>query len=315
MAQRPKGHTPERLHADEVEVDDDLVRGLIRAQFPQWADLHLRRVFSTGTDNVIYRLGRHLGVRMPRVHWAVGQIAKESQWLPRLAPHLPVALPEPVAQGDPGTGYPFPWLVYRWLEGEDALTGKVSDWCQVARDVAAFVCVLQRLDVAGAPPAGYRAGPLAPQDQITRRSITYLASRLDGLIDVSRATAIWEAALWAGPWRGPAVWVHGDLLPGNVLVKNGKLTGIIDWSAAGVGDPACEAMLAWAMPPEARAVYRAELRIDDATWARGRGWALQQAVQFIPYYAETIPDGVAAARFRLEAILNDDVTHAGRSLG
>jgi aminoglycoside phosphotransferase (APT) family kinase protein len=300
------------MHADEVEVDDDLVRGLVRDQFPQWVDLSVRRVPSTGTDNAIYRLGSHLGVRVPRIHWAVGQIAKEILWLPRLAAHLSVALPEPVARGDPGTGYPFPWLVYKWLEGEDALTGPVGEWCALASDTAAFVSELQGIDAASAPPAGYRAGPLAPQDEITRRCIIHL----EGVIDVRRATSVWDAALSADPWPGPAVWVHGDLLPGNVLIRKGRLTGIIDWSAAGVGDPACEAMLAWAMPPEARAVYRTELDMDDATWARGRGWALQQAVQFIPYYKETIPDGVAAAMHRLEAILSeDDDARGGRSRG
>jgi aminoglycoside phosphotransferase (APT) family kinase protein len=290
------------MHTEEIEVDGDLVRGLVSDQFPRWAGLSLEPIASTGTDNAIYRLGRHLGIRLPRIHWAVSQIAKESQWLPRLASHLPAALPVPVAQGVPGRGYPFPWLVYQWLEGEDALTATVGDWCDLGHDVAGFVSALQRVDPAGAPPAGYRAGPLVPQDENTRRCITHL----DGLIDVGRAMSVWDAALSAEPWSGPAVWVHGDLLPGNVLTREGRLTGIIDWSAAGIGDPACEAMLAWAMPAEARAVYRAELDMDDATWARGRGWALQQAVQFIPYYEETIPDGVAAAKRRLAALLNED---------
>jgi aminoglycoside phosphotransferase (APT) family kinase protein len=182
----------------------------------------------------------------------------------------------------------------------------------LARDVARVVSVLERLDVAGAPSAGHRAGSLVPQDETTRRCI----SVLDGLIDVGRATSVWDEALCADAWPGAPVWVHGDLLPGNVLTRGGRLTGIIDWSASGVGDPACEAMLAWAMPPDARAVYRAELGMDDATWARGRGWALQQAVHFIPYYAKTIPDAVTAAKHRLDALLTgDDVPGPGRSRG
>jgi aminoglycoside phosphotransferase (APT) family kinase protein len=289
------------MHLDEVAVDDDLVRGLIRAQFPQWAHLVVQRMPSTGTDNAIYRLGRRMGLRLPRIHWAVHQIAKESEWLPRLAPHLPAALPQPVAQGDPTIGYPYPWLVYTWLDGDDALNRPVEDWCQLARDVAAFVSALQQVDPSGAPPAGHRGGSLVAHDESTKKAIT----RLDGVIDVGPALAVWEAALSADPWPGSPVWVHGDLLPGNVLVRDGRLAGIIDWSAAGIGDPACEAMLAWAMPSDARSVYRAALDMDDATWARGRGWALEQAVHFIPYYAETIPDGVAAARGRLKALLND----------
>ena len=118
---------------------------------------------------------------------------------------------------------------------------------------------------------------------------------------------MWDAALAAHPWVGPPVWVHGDLLPGNVIAREGGLTGIIDWSAAGLGDPACDVMLAWSLPPEAHAAYRAALGVDEATWARARGWAVEQAVNFIPYYADTIPDGVAAARRRLDAVLADDL--------
>jgi aminoglycoside phosphotransferase (APT) family kinase protein len=292
------------MHADEIHVDDELVRSLVDAQLPQWADLPLRRVSSTGTDNAIYRLGDELGVRVPRIHWAVAQIAKEHEWLPRLAPHLPAAVPEPVATGAPGLDYPYPWLVYRWLDGEDALAGAVADWGSLAREVAAFVDALRRVDPAGGPPARGRGGPLAPHDADARRAIR----ALDGEIDVDRALAVWEAALAADPWTGPPVWVHGDLLPGNIVVDGGRLVGVIDWSAAGVGDPACEAMLAWSLPPDACAVYRAALAFDDPTWARARGRALLQAAMFIPYYAETIPDGVAAARRRLDAVLADDGT-------
>jgi aminoglycoside phosphotransferase (APT) family kinase protein len=277
------------------------VRALVGAQFPQWAHLPLRRASSTGTDNAIYRLGGGLGVRVPRIDWAVPQIDTEHDWLPRLAPHLPTAVPEPLARGEPGHGYPYPWLVYRWIDGRDALVGTVDDWCGLARDVAAFVTGLQRIDPTGGPPARNRGGLLAPRDERTRRAIGDLA----GAIDVERATAVWDTALAAPAWSGPPVWVHGDLLPGNVLVRGGRLTGIIDWSAAGVGDPACEAMLAWSLPPDARAAYRAALDLDDATWARARGWCVEQAVAFIPYYADTIPDGVSAARRRLDAVLDD----------
>ncbi|CAA9244029.1 MAG: putative phosphotransferase [uncultured Acidimicrobiales bacterium] len=294
--------TPLKLHADEVEVDDGLVRALIARQLPQWAHLPLRRTASTGTDNAIFRLGEDMGVRVPRIHWAVQQIDKERTWLPRLARHLPVAVPEPLAKGEPGLGYPYPWLVYRWLEGEDALVGRVDDWCALARDVAAFVNALHGIETTGAPPAGARGGLLSRRDASTRRAIASLA----GEIDVGRAAEVWETALAAEPWSGEPVWVHGDLLPGNVLVVGGALAGVIDWSPAGVGDPACDAMFAWSLPLDARAVYRTALAIDDATWARARGWSLEQAATFIPYYARTIPDGVASARRRLDAVLADE---------
>jgi aminoglycoside phosphotransferase (APT) family kinase protein len=235
---------PGRMHAEEVDVDEDLVHRLVAAQFPDWAVLPLRRVSSTGTDNVIYRLGDAYGIRLPRIGWAVDQVAKEAEWLPRLAPNLPTALPEPVAVGEAGCGYPYPWLVYRWIDGMDALSDPVADWVDLAQQVAGFVAALQSLDTADAPPARARGGSLAAVDGATRTAI----ERLAGTIDAARALAVWEEALGADAWTGPPVWVHGDLLPGNVLVRDGTLAGIIDWSAAGIGDPACEAMLGWAMP-------------------------------------------------------------------
>jgi aminoglycoside phosphotransferase (APT) family kinase protein len=289
-----------KLHADEVDVDESLVRNLLRDQFPQCAQLPLRRTASTGTDNAIYRLGDRMGVRVPRIHWAVHQIDIEYQWLGRLAAQLPVAVPEPLAKGAPGDGYPYPWLIYRWLEGEDALASPFVDWNQLARDVAAFVLALQQIDPTAGPPARSRGGPLAPHDKDARRAIRQLDAAL-----ADRAMEIWEEALLADPWTEPPVWVHGDLSPGNVVVADGRLGGIIDWSAAGVGDPACEAMFGWSLPSEARREYFAALDIDDATRARARGWVVEQAAMFIPYYAHTIPVGVEAATRRLTAALNE----------
>jgi aminoglycoside phosphotransferase (APT) family kinase protein len=221
------------MHAEEVDVDDHLVRSLIDSQCPQCAGFGLRRFPATGTDNAIYRLGPELGVRLPRIHWAVGQIAKEYDWLPRLAPQLPVPVPEPVAKGEPGSGYPFPWLVYRWVRGAADLRGAVDDWCRLAHDVAGFVGSLQLVDPTIGPPAGTRGGPLVACDDGARRAIAAIADE----IDADRARAVWDSALAADPWDGGSVWVHGDLLPGNVLVAAGRLTGVIDWSPAGVGDP------------------------------------------------------------------------------
>ncbi|MGH9093391.1 MAG: phosphotransferase, partial [Acidimicrobiales bacterium] len=121
----------------------------------------------------------------------------------------------------------------------------------------------------------------------------------------ARATAVWEDALAAGPWAGPPVWVHGDLLPGNLLVRDGGLAGVVDWSATGVGDPACDAMAAWWLAPAERAHFREVLGLDHAAWRRGRGWALEQAIWFIPYYERTLPSAVAAARARLDAVLEE----------
>jgi aminoglycoside phosphotransferase (APT) family kinase protein len=292
----------QRLHADQVDIDTDLVRRLLHAQFPAWADLPISPVESTGTDNAIHRLGEDLGLRLPKIHWAVGQIEKELEWLPRLAPALPVRLPLAVAVGAPDEGYPWPWLVYRWIDGDNAMVAPAFDPAELARELARFVLALRAVDPTGAPSTtGRRGGGLASFDEATRKAINELRRELD----VARATAVWEEALNAPGWAGPPVWIHGDLLPGNVIVRDGHLSGVIDWSSAGVGDPAGDLMIAWSMLAEARDAYRAALDVDDASWARGRGAALSQAVVFIPYYERTIPEGVSAARRRLKAILGE----------
>lgn len=306
--------TPLRMHADEIPIDVGLVRQLLTAQFPQWADLPLSLVPSAGTDNAIYRLGADKAVRLPRIHWATGQIAKERTWLPRLAPHLPVQLPVQLAIGEPDAGYPYQWAVYAWLPGAHATSATIPDLPAVAHDLARFITALQQIDAAGGPPAvehGLRGVPLALRDAGTRAAIALCASfanaAMGKLIDAAAATRVWEAALQAPAWAGPPVWFHGDLLPGNLLVNDGRLSAVIDWSGLGVGDPACDVMCAWGLfTGESRAVFRAALGVDDATWDRARGQALSQAVIFVPYYLETNPVGVASARRMIAEVLADE---------
>ena len=283
------------MHADEVEVDDDMVRSLLAAQCPAWAGRALSRVPDSGTDNAIYRLGDELGVRLPRIHWAVDQVEKEWRWLGRLAPYLPAPVPVPLLKGDPGHGYPYPWLVYPWVNGTSLDQGTVGSLDRIVLDVAAFVVALREAPVGDGPPPRRRGGPMAPLD----REVRWAVGKLDGLVDTGRALRVWEAALEAGPWTEAPVWVHGDLLPGNIVVRDGRLRGVIDWSGAGVGDPACDAMLGWSLPPVARGAYREAAGFDDATWARARGWVVEQTTLFIPYYASTLPDAVAQAKQRL----------------
>jgi aminoglycoside phosphotransferase (APT) family kinase protein len=300
-----------KMHADEVATDAALVRRLLAAQFPQWAGLPVAPVASAGTDNALYRLGDELAVRLPRIHWAVGQAAKEEAWLPRLAPALPLAVPEVLAHGVPGAGYPYPWAVYRWLGGANAAEQPPRDMQRAALDLAHFLLALQGLDTTGGPSAvdhGLRGAPLAGRDAATRGAI----AALEGTIDSAAATAIWEDALRAGEWGRPPVWFHGDLLPGNLLVAGGRLSAVIDWNGLGVGDPACDLVIAWALlDGDSRAAFRAALGVDDATWARGRGHALSQALIFIPYYRHTNPLGVAYHRRTLNAVLAE--YRAGRA--
>ncbi len=294
-----------KMHADEVETDESLVGRLLAAQFPRWASLSIEPLHSAGTDNAIYRLGDDMAVRLPRIHGATGQVDKEHRWLPRLAPLLPLAIPVPIAKGTPGEGYPWHWSVYRWLEGENATIELIADPRQAARELAQFIYALQRIDTTGGPLAvdhNLRGVPLATRDASTREAI----AALRGMIDADAATTAWEAALQAPEWGRAPVWFHGDLLPGNLLFEQGRLSAVIDFGCLGMGDPACDLMVAWGLfSGESRDAFRAALPVDDATWARGRGHALSQALIFVPYYLDTNPVGIANARHMIDEVLAD----------
>jgi aminoglycoside phosphotransferase (APT) family kinase protein len=289
------------MHADEVETDVALVRRLLAGQFPQWAELPIELVVSYGTDHDIYRLGEQLAARLPRIGWATAQAAKEADWLPRLAPHLPLAVPLPLAMGHPAAGYPFDWSVCSWLPGENA-SGTVDDLDQAAVDLAGFVTALRRIDTTGAPARlpHQRGGPLAEADDDVRRSVAELGDRIDG----AAALGSWEESLAAAVHDGAGVWVHGDLLPGNLLVVDGRLSAVIDFGGLNVGDPACDLQPAWnVFTGESRERFRAELDVDEASWLRGRGWALCQAVVALPYYWDTNPGMIRQALHALSQVL------------
>jgi aminoglycoside phosphotransferase (APT) family kinase protein len=286
------------MHADELVTDAALARRLVAAQFPQWADLPIESVPSSGTDNALYRLGDDMVIRLPRRERTAATLEKERRWLPSLAPHLPLAVPVPVADGIPADDYPWGWSVYRWLAGEDATTESIADPHEAAVDLAAFIDALERIDPTGGPPPGehnfFRGGPLARRDPAVRTSIAALEPELDTDVVI----AGWEAALRASEWSRPPVWVHGDLDARNVLVQDGRISGVIDWGGLGVGDPACDVMVAWKLfQGEARERFRTALSVDDATWMRSRGWALSQALIALSYYTdETNPVLVREAR-------------------
>ena len=290
-----------KMHKNEVHTDVALVRRLLQTQFPHWANWPIIPIPPTGTDNAIYRLGDDLAVRLPRIDWAIGQIDKEFMWLPRLTPHLPLQIPVPVAKGAPGEGYPWRWGVYRWLNGRTPTPDQLPNPVQTAHALANFIRVLQSLDTDGAPP-GHRGAPLSQRDAVTRRAIAQLPSD----IDAEMALAIWETAVRTPIWERDPVWTHSDLLAGNVLMAGGEITAVIDFGGLGVGDPACDLMIAWELfAGKSRDAFREAAGADVATWARGRGHALSQAVQYIPYYLHTNPAGVSGARQRLNAIFAD----------
>jgi aminoglycoside phosphotransferase (APT) family kinase protein len=295
-----------KMHTDEIDTDVSLVSRLLAAQFPQWADLPIRPVPSAGTDNVLYRLGDDMVVRLPRIHEATGQVDKEHHWLSKLAPRLPLAIPVPLAKGTPGAGYPWPWSVYRWLEGENATIERIADPVQAATALAQFIAALQRIDSTGGPLSGTpnfsRGEPLAMRDSQTRAAI----ASLHGTLDTDAATAAWEAALQSPAWSSPPVWIHGDLQSGNLLAQHGRLRAVIDFGSLSVGDPACDLQVAWnLLSAETRAVFRAALAVDDATWARGRGWALSVGLIALPYYQSTNPILAGISRRAIDEVLAD----------
>lgn len=290
---------PMRMHDDEVEVDEALVHRLLAAQLPDLADRPLTVVEPWGTDNALWRLGDDLIVRLPRIHWATGQVDREAMWLPRLAPHLSVALPEPVAVGEPGDRYPYRWAVHRWLPGDGATLDRIDDTTTFAFDLAQVVRELQGLRTDGAPAARNRARPLQEYDESTRRAI----DRASHLIDAGSATTVWEEALAAPPFEGTSVWVHGDL-EGNCLVSDGRLSGVVDWGSACAGDPAVDVQVVWSplFTDESRRTFLDALDIDDATLARSRGAAINQACAALPYYLHTYPLIVERSWHKLAAL-------------
>ncbi|CAN5345315.1 aminoglycoside phosphotransferase family protein [soil metagenome] len=293
-----------RMHVDEADIDAALVRRLVDAQFPGWADLPLEPVRSAGTDNAIFRLGGELAVRLPRTAAASGQVAKEQAWLRQLAPLLPLPIPVQVAMGMPGEAYPWRWSVCRWLPGENAVAAPVRDLDHAASVLADFIAALQAVDAAGGPAPGRhnsgRGVPLAERDSMVRSAI----AKLEGLVDVAAVTQEWEAALAARAWTRPGVWLHGDIHPGNLLTVDGRISAVIDFGCLGVGDPACEMIAAWmVLSGPSRRIFRRALALDDATWARRRGWALSMAVVALPYYLHTNPVLVGLARRAIAELL------------
>jgi aminoglycoside phosphotransferase (APT) family kinase protein len=274
------------VHADELPIDEALVGSLVAEQFPQWAGLPVAALPLGGTDNAIFRLGDGLAARLPRRRGHdPAALEDELRWLPRLAPRLPYAVPLPVARGAPGHGYPHCWSVVTWLDGEDA-TRAGLDLTRAAMELAALLRALRGIDPEGGPPPGGRGGPLAPRDEAVRAGVAALGDA----VDAEAVLGAWELALAAPGWDGPPTWVHGDLDARNLLVRDGRITGVLDWGSACVGDPACDVKVAWAVLDAAsRPRFREALEVDDATWARGRGWAISQAVIALPYYTGTYP--------------------------
>jgi aminoglycoside phosphotransferase (APT) family kinase protein len=293
------------MAAEHPEIDVLLVSQLIASQFPQWTHLPIKPVELSGWDNRTFHLGPDMSVRLPSAEGYVAQVEKEHRWLPKLASHLPLPIPVPLAKGAPGHGFPYPWSVYRWLEGENATLERIADLSQFAISLAEYLLALQRIDSVDGPPAGehnfFRGGPLNVYDAETRETIQELA----GEVDTDAATRVWDAALET-TWQGAPVWVHGDVAVGNLLVRDGRLNAVIDFGCCAIGDPACDLVMAWTFfSGKSREAFKATLDLDRATWARARGWALWKTLSTLAGHIDTNLTKATEARRVIAEVLTD----------
>jgi len=293
----------------QVVIDVPLVERLVHGQFPQWAELPVRPVALSGWDNRTFHLGDEMLVRLPSAEGYARQVEKEQHWLPRLAPHLPLPIPVPLGMGRPTGEYPWPWSVYRWLDGEPVATAGVTDTSRFAIDLAAFLIALYQIDASDGPVAGphnfWRGGPLDVYDGETRDAI----SALDDQIDAALATEVWETAL-ATRWERDPVWVHGDVAVGNLLVQDDRLCAVIDFGSSGVGDPACDLAITWTFfSGESREAFREAMPFDAGTWARGRAWTLWKALIVTAGHAETNAREALESRRIIDDVLADHRLH------
>ena len=293
-----------------IEIDATLVKQLIRTQYPQWAALAVAPVENGGWDNRTFRLGNNMSVRLPSAARYVAQVEKEHRWLPQLRPHLPLPIPIPLGLGVPGVGYPWPWSIYGWLDGKPAHATRIRDLNLFAADLAHFLVVLRAIDASGGPVAGthnfHRGGSLAVYDTETRQSIGALAD----LIDVAAVTEVWDVALTTS-WHVRPVWIHGDVAETNLLVTAGRLSAVIDFGSAGIGDPSCDLVIAWTfLDSSSRKQFRSAIGFDPATWSRARGWAMWKALITMVQLRDTVPNRARSALQVIRNILDD---HKGRA--
>lgn len=273
---------------------------MIAVRFPHWAELGVSGFPSTGTDHAIFRLGDAMTVRVPRTAEACANTAGEYRALAGLV-GLPLETPRPIALSDDPI-----FAVYRWIEGTTPLDGEIAKSTEAAARLGRFVSAFRLAPIDGAPPAGksnaHRGTALAGRDRIVRASL----EALEGEIDAKAAARIWDSMLELAPPCAPPQWLHGDLHPGNVIVRDGRLEGVIDFGLAAVGDAAADLAAGWMVfDAEARPAFRAAAGLDDAAWARGRGWALYQGLVALAFYRDRNPALAAIARAAIDRVLEE----------
>ena len=305
------------LHDDELVIDVGLVRILVDTSFPAWSSLPLAPLDVAGSSNALFRLGDELLVRLPRQPGGSETIEKEALWLPRMATLLPVAVPEVVAVGEPQLGYPERWSVVRWLDGDvpevvDPTAPATASRAALARDLADVISALRDAEV---PPEAemdprlrwYRGDPLASMDETTRHNAADCRAIPDLDLDLDACLRLWEEAVALPTTGAPTTsWYHGDLLAENLLVRDGRLAAVLDFGGLAVGDPTIDLVVAWELlDPSSREEFRRAVGVDDASWLRGRAWALAIALMTFPYYWRTMPERCAGRLAMARSVLAD----------
>lgn len=296
------------MHENEFEIDEDFVCSLLKSQCPEWAHLPLKPIVSSGTDNALFRLGDSYIVRLPRIEWEPGSnnksINKEYEWLPKIIRFLKTSISEPVFKGNSDQFYPWSWLITKWNEGHNPDFEKENEYALLAKDLAHFLNELHRITLTNGP-LSRRGVPLNTKivDEETRNAI----SRLKEEIDTQAVTALWNQLVNIPAWHKNPVWIHGDFLPGNILVEHDRLSAVLDFTDVGIGDPACDFIIAWSLfNTHSRKIFRENLEnIDHDTWERGRGWALSIALIMLPYYKQTNPTLTTLARRMIASVLSE----------
>jgi aminoglycoside phosphotransferase (APT) family kinase protein len=293
--------TSMKMHEQEVDIDEKLIRVLLSRQFNEWARLPVKRVSSDGTDNIIYKLGEDKCLRIPRIPKVNEQLIEKQNCLNFLAPHLPIEIPSILKIGTPEDCYPGHFTVYRWHDGLNLNDSINIDLHQLAIDLARFINCLCKINSTNGPDSR-RGCPLYLIDDPTREAI----SSLEGIIDTKKAVKVWDICLKASLWNKAPVWIHSDLLPGNILIKEGRISAVIDFDMLGIGDPACDLLPAWSIfNKETRKKFRDSLEIDHSTWVRGRGWALSIGLIILPYYLHTNPGLVKIGKRLVNEAIED----------
>jgi aminoglycoside phosphotransferase (APT) family kinase protein len=297
-----------KMHDNEQEVNLELVRSLLKEQCPQWAELELTPVLSSGTDNALFRLGDKYVVRIPRIEWSLSSITnginKEYLWVPQLARHLKTPVSEPIFKGKPNEDYPWPWSITKWNEGHNPDFEKEDEYENLAIDLADFLNELHSIKLSETGPFSRRGVPLVELDKETKEAL----KNLEEDMDTKPLALLWEKLLNTLCWNQSPVWMHGDLLPGNILIQNNRLSAVIDFADVGLGDPACDLIVAWSvLNSSSRAIFRNHLvNIDEHTWQRGKGWALSIAVIILPYYKNTNPVLASVARRIIQQLFKNE---------